>query len=102
MAEKARELVDEGFRCLKLKVGGDITQDVSRIRSVRSAVGDGIRLVADPNMSYRAKDAIAFVSRIGEFGIDMVAEPRSARATFVKGLAMESQRRRCRSASRAG
>jgi L-alanine-DL-glutamate epimerase-like enolase superfamily enzyme len=86
MADKARGLVDEGFRCLKLKVGGDIAEDVARIRAVRRAVGDGIRLVADPNMSYRAKDAIAFVGRIGEFGIDMVEQP--VRESDLEGLGM--------------
>ena len=86
MAEKARALVDEGFQCLKLKVGGDIVEDVARIAAVRRAVGDAVRLVADPNMSYRAKDAIAFVGRIGEFGIDMIEQP--VRESDLAGLAM--------------
>ena len=89
MAEKARELADEGFRCLKLKVGGEIAEDVARIRAVRQAVGESVRLVADPNMSYRAKDAIAFVGRIAEFGIDMIEQP--VRESDLAGLAMVTQ-----------
>ena len=86
MATKAKSLVDEGYRALKLKVGGDIMEDVARIREVRKAVGDGVRLVADPNMSYLAKDAIAFIERVMEFGIDMVEQP--VKAHDLEGLAM--------------
>jgi L-alanine-DL-glutamate epimerase-like enolase superfamily enzyme len=85
MAEKARARIDEGYRALKLKVAGDIVEDVARVREVRKAVGDKIRLVVDPNMSYLAKDAIAFVTRITEFNVDMVEQP--VRESDLEGLA---------------
>jgi L-alanine-DL-glutamate epimerase-like enolase superfamily enzyme len=84
MADKAKALADEGYRALKLKVGGDIQEDVARIRQVRKAVGNSVSLVADPNMSYFAKDAIAFVERVEEFGIDMIEQP--VRAHDIEGL----------------
>ena len=74
-AEKARARVDEGYRCLKMKVGGNVAEDVARVRAVRKAVGDDIRLTADPNMSYSAKDAIAFVERAAEYNLDMIEQP---------------------------
>jgi L-alanine-DL-glutamate epimerase-like enolase superfamily enzyme len=85
MAEKAKALVDEGYRALKLKVAGDIAEDVARVREVRKAVGDKVRLVVDPNMSYLAKDAIAFVTRVGELNVDMVEQP--VRESDLEGLA---------------
>jgi L-alanine-DL-glutamate epimerase-like enolase superfamily enzyme len=85
MAENAKALVDEGYRALKLKVAGDIAEDVARVREVRKAVGDKVRLVVDPNMSYLAKDAIAFVTRVGELNVDMVEQP--VRESDLEGLA---------------
>lgn len=85
MADKAKSLADEGYRALKLKVGGNVQEDVARIREVRKAVGESVALVADPNMSYLAKDAVAFIDRVVEFGIDMVEQP--VRADDIDGLA---------------
>jgi len=84
-AEKARARVDEGYRCLKMKVGGNVAEDVARVRAVRRAIGDDVRLTADPNMSYSAKDAIAFVERAAEFNIDMIEQP--VREFDLEGLA---------------
>jgi L-alanine-DL-glutamate epimerase-like enolase superfamily enzyme len=85
MAERAKQRIDEGYACLKLKVAGDIAQDVQRVRAVRKAVGDKVRLTVDPNMSYRAKDAIAFVERVAEFELDMIEQP--VRMSDLEGLA---------------
>jgi L-alanine-DL-glutamate epimerase-like enolase superfamily enzyme len=86
MAEKAKARVDEGYRALKLKVAGQLADDVARVRDVRKAVGEKIKLVVDPNMSYLAKDAITFVNRIAEFGVDMIEQP--LRETDLDGLAL--------------
>jgi L-alanine-DL-glutamate epimerase-like enolase superfamily enzyme len=84
-AEKARARVDEGYKCLKMKVAGNVAEDVARLREVRKAVGDDIRLTADPNMSYSAKDAIAFVERSAEYNLDMIEQP--VREFDLEGLA---------------
>lgn len=84
-AEKARARADEGYRCLKMKVGGNVAEDVARVREVRKAVGDDVRLTADPNMSYTAKDAIAFVERAAEYNLDMIEQP--VREYDLEGLA---------------
>ena len=43
MADKARELVDQGYRYVKLKVAGDLIEDTLRVHAVRDAVGPGCR-----------------------------------------------------------
>lgn len=78
MAERAQRLVDQGYRHLKLKVGGSVHEDIERLRAVRRQVGDGIRLVADPNQSYHAKDAIVFAQRAIEFDVDIIEQPVKA------------------------
>lgn len=75
MAERAQARVDEGYRCLKLKLSGHVATDAARVRAVRHAVGDDIRLIVDPNMAYTVKDAIAFIARTAEFHLDMIEQP---------------------------
>lgn len=75
MAEKARRHADEGYRCIKLKVGGDLREDEERVRAVRKAVGDGVRLTIDPNMSYSAKQAIACAERVAQYGVELIEQP---------------------------
>lgn len=75
MAQKARHHADEGYRCIKLKVGGDLREDEARVRAVRKAVGDSVRLTIDPNMSYSAKKAIACAERVAQYGVEMIEQP---------------------------
>ena len=84
MAERAQRLVDQGYRHLKLKVGGSVREDIERLRAVRRQVGNDVRLVADPNQSYRAKDAIVFAQRAIEFDVDIIEQP--VRADDLDGL----------------
>ncbi len=84
MAERAQRLVDQGYRYLKLKVAGDVRDDIERLRAVRRQVGDEVRLVADPNQSYRVKDAIMFAERAKEFAVDIIEQP--VRADDLDGL----------------
>lgn len=78
MAERALRLVDQGYTHLKLKVGGDLNLDLARLAAVRRATGDSVRLVADPNQSYQAKQAIAFALRAVEYGVDIIEQPVKA------------------------
>lgn len=86
MAERAKRLVDQGYRCVKLKLGGELREDVERVRQVRKAVGADIRLTIDPNMSYQAKQAIACIERTAEFFVDLVEQP--VREADLEGLAL--------------
>lgn len=75
MREKAQELIDQGYRYLKLKVEGNPREDAERVRAVRKTVGDDIFLSVDPNMAYRTKGAIEFARRIEDCGISMMEQP---------------------------
>ena len=60
----AREMagyVAQGFRAVKLKVGGTtIPDDVARVMAVREAIGADVRLMVDALYSYSAADALRF------------------------------------------
>jgi L-alanine-DL-glutamate epimerase-like enolase superfamily enzyme len=75
MAVNGQRLVDEGYRYLKIKVHGHVTEDVERVRAVRKQVGPEIHLTIDANQSYDPKSAIQAIRRMEEFGIDLVEQP---------------------------
>ena len=75
MAVGAQRLVDQGYRYLKIKVHGHITEDVESVRAIRKQVGPDIHLTIDANQSYDPKSAIKAIRRMEEFGIDLVEQP---------------------------
>src|SRR5438132_12120672 len=78
MAAQAQKLVDKGYRYLKIKVHGHVDEDVARVAAIRAQVGDKVHLTIDANQSYSPKDAIAALSRMAEYRIDLVEQPVSA------------------------
>jgi len=78
MAAQAQKLVDAGYRYLKIKVHGEVKGDVARVRAVRRQVGDDVHLTIDANQSYSVKDAIAALTRMAEFDIDLAEQPVAA------------------------
>jgi L-alanine-DL-glutamate epimerase-like enolase superfamily enzyme len=86
MAANAQKLVDQGYRYLKIKVGGDERLDVARLRAIRSQVGPDVHFTIDANQSYGPKEAIRAIKQMEEFGLDLVEQP--VRADDFDGLAM--------------
>jgi len=78
MAEQALKLLDAGYSYLKIKVEGDVREDLARVKAIRRHVGDAIHLTIDANQSYSVKDAIAALTRMAEFGIDLAEQPVAA------------------------
>lgn len=75
MAEQAQRLVDRGYRYLKIKVHGEVDEDVARVAAIRRQVGDDVHLTIDANQSYGPKEAVMAVSRMAEHRIDLVEQP---------------------------
>jgi L-alanine-DL-glutamate epimerase-like enolase superfamily enzyme len=78
MAAAAQKLVDKGYRYLKIKVHGDVEEDVARVAAIRKQVGDDIHLTIDANQSYTPKDAIAALNRMAAYRIDLCEQPVDA------------------------
>lgn len=74
-AERAQELVDDGYRSVKLRVGKDTDLDVARVRAVREAVGDAIRIRVDANQAWNPTSAIAAINRMHEYQLHAVEQP---------------------------
>ncbi len=75
MATQAQKLVDDGYEYLKIKVHGDVAEDVARVRAIRKQVGDAIHLTIDANQSFTPKDAITALNRMAEDNIDLAEQP---------------------------
>lgn len=75
MAAIAAKLFGQGYRYFKIKVHGDIEEDVARVRAIRARLGQEAHLTIDANQSYTPKAAIYSINRMAEFGLDLVEQP---------------------------
>jgi L-alanine-DL-glutamate epimerase-like enolase superfamily enzyme len=78
MAAAAQKLVDKGYRYLKIKVHGEVEEDVARVAAIRKQVGDDVHLTIDANQSYTPKNAIVALNRMAEHRIDLCEQPVDA------------------------
>ncbi len=76
LAEQARQAVAEGYQTLKLKVAGrPIEEDVSRIRTVREAVGHEVKIRVDANGGWPEAEAWEALERLGGYGLELCEQP---------------------------
>ncbi|MFP4171000.1 MAG: mandelate racemase/muconate lactonizing enzyme family protein [Methanomassiliicoccales archaeon] len=75
--ERARSLVREGFKALKLKVGMDLGSDIERVRGVREAVGETVIRV-DCNQGYDLDQSRDFLQAVDPLGLELVEQPLPA------------------------
>jgi L-fuconate dehydratase len=73
----AKEAVADGFTQIKLKVGGNVEDDIRRFGIARKAVGDDIRIAIDANQRWDVAEAIEWVSALSHYDIAWVEEPTS-------------------------
>ena len=75
MAERAVRYVERGFRILKLKLGEEPEKDVERVRAVRDAVGEGVRIRVDANQGWSVEEALQVIDRIASYDVELVEQP---------------------------
>jgi L-alanine-DL-glutamate epimerase-like enolase superfamily enzyme len=79
LVSSVESLVSRGFSLVKIKVGIDggtaIHKDVLRVRAVRRAVGDNIRIAVDANQCWTPTDALSFAQKIADQHIEWFEEP---------------------------
>lgn len=92
LARLCREAVDEGFLQIKLKVGGDLNDDIRRMGIAREVVGDDIEIAIDANQRWDVAEAIEWVKRLAPFRPAWIEEPTSpddvlGHAAIARGVA---------------
>lgn len=71
-------IVDRGFDAVKMKLGRpDPKEDLARVRAVRQALPDSVKLMVDVNTVWDLKTAVTWGRRLEELGIDWLEEPLS-------------------------
>ena len=77
MLRLAREAVAEGFTQIKLKVGGNLDDDIRRLSLAREEVGPDIKIAIDANQRWDVDDAIAWVQQLQPYDLAWIEEPTS-------------------------
>jgi L-Ala-D/L-Glu epimerase len=89
MAKNARALADKGVKHFKIKVHGDVEEDVERVKAIRAELGPAANLTIDANQSYSPKDAIRALTQMVPYRIDLAEQP--VQVSDLAGLKMVTQ-----------
>lgn len=71
----ARQYLDWGVECLKIKVGLDPDQDVERVQAVRELAGPDIPIGVDANCGWNPTTARQTLRRLEEFNLLFAEQP---------------------------
>jgi L-fuconate dehydratase len=77
MVRLAEEAVAQGFGQIKLKVGGDLDDDIRRMRLARETVGPHVRIAIDANQRWGVGEAIEWINALAPWSPWWVEEPTS-------------------------
>ena len=75
LIEEAVGYLQKGYRAMKLKIGYGLSEDLKKVRAIRKAVGDDVRLMVDANCAYNASEAIWLGKRVEECDLFWFEEP---------------------------
>ncbi len=75
---RGKAFVREGFHALKIKLGGRTDEDLTRVRSVREAVGNHILLRTDANQAFTYRHALHFARQAYPLVIEFLEQPLAA------------------------
>lgn len=78
-------LLREGFKVIKLKVGRDFKEDIKRVKAMREAIGDEVRIRIDANQGWTCQQAIYALKSMAEYNMEFVEQP--VHALGISGLA---------------
>lgn len=73
----SREAKRDGWKYLKMKVGGDVNEDIRRAEIIREEIGSGIKLMMDANQKWDVNEAIKNMKLLAKFNPWWIEEPTS-------------------------
>jgi mandelate racemase len=75
-ADEAVQLVEEGFRAIKIRVGrANAQDDLAAVRAVRKRISDGVLLMADYNQALSVAEAVRRGRMLEDEGVYWIEEP---------------------------
>lgn len=75
MEKEAEELLKQGFKAIKVKVGLGVSKDIKIVKAIRNVVGDDIELMVDANSFYDSGSAVLAGKKFEELGVIWFEEP---------------------------
>ncbi|TAK40858.1 MAG: dipeptide epimerase [Saprospiraceae bacterium] len=73
--EKTRQFLAQGFRCIKIKGGKNLEEDVEKILKIRETTGPALGIRFDANQGYTVAEAIAFIDKTRSANIELLEQP---------------------------
>jgi len=74
-ARAARHAVDLGLHAVKVKVGLSVTEDIARVKAVRSELGNDLRVAVDANAGWTESDALLAIPHLERLGVNTIEQP---------------------------
>lgn len=88
----ARAWIGDGFKCLKIKGGSDLDEDIEKMLRIREEVGPGIALRFDANQGYSVSQTLDFLRITAEANLELIEQPTPKDAPELLGqVTRESQ-----------
>jgi len=79
LLSEAQELVERGYRAVKLKIGHGPEEDIALARAIRDVIGPDTRLLVDANRAYDLGSALRILPELAALGVYWFEEPLPVR-----------------------
>jgi L-alanine-DL-glutamate epimerase-like enolase superfamily enzyme len=75
MVTESKNYVKDGFTTIYTKIGIDPQWDIQAVRSMREAVGDGVKIRVDANQAWSTSTAIKMIKKLEKYDLEFVEQP---------------------------
>lgn len=75
MAATARDYKEKGVRIIKVKLGKEAKEDIERVKQIRLAAGNDIKLRIDANQGWSFASAVLVLQEIARYDIQFCEQP---------------------------
>jgi L-alanine-DL-glutamate epimerase-like enolase superfamily enzyme len=75
MAATAIEFQKKGVNIIKVKLGKKVSEDIQRIKEIRAAIGDDIKIRIDANQGWSFDEAVIALTSLGNYQIEFCEQP---------------------------
>jgi o-succinylbenzoate synthase len=91
MLQQIELKIREGFRCIKLKVGGlDFVKECDLLQSIRRQYRHDIEIRLDANGAFKEEDALPKLKELARFNIHSIEQPIKKGSPFLAELCRQS------------
>lgn len=95
MVNDAIDLVTQGHRTLKIKLGLNPIEDIERVHAIRQAVGKDITLLVDANQGWSYDDALSVIHTFEQRHLDILLVEQPIKADDLSHLKQISEQVDC-------